>query len=293
MKLVKKVIASLSWPGLPSRYDRALHLAVSYIRKRFKPTAIIVSGTIVRGKPHASSDLDLYVIHRKPFMQRVQKIFNGVPAEIFVNTPATAVKHLQSQREMRRPITAHMISTGIILLDNEPLLPELTAKAKQILKKGPLKPDKLDIVHERYFAGSLYEDAVDISESDPATAQMILSLAVYNMLKAVVLISNRYEPRNKDLLAVVKNIDPVLHKLAVEFYLSRVMKERTNIAGRIADRSIKCRGFIEWESKPVKVKVLDENKLLDCYDSKARGHSHNDGEEKDCRIKQYYWHKPR
>jgi hypothetical protein len=247
---------AINWPPLPPRYDRALRLAVSYIQKRFKPTAIIASGTIIRGKPHANSDLDLYVIHRKPFMQRVQKRFNGVPAEIFVNTPATVIKHLMSQREMRRPITAHMISTGVILLNNEPLLPKLTAKARVILKNGPKKPDKIDIVHERYFAGSLYEYALDMAESDPATAQIILSRAVYQMLQAMVLITNHYEPRDKDLLLCIKEIDPVLSKWTKSFYTAASLKTKLGLAERIADRTIKCRGFMEWESKPVKVKVL-------------------------------------
>lgn len=260
MKPVKKVIASLSWPDLPPRYDRALRLAVSYIQKRFKPTAIIASGTIIRGKPHANSDLDLYVIHRKPFMQRVQKRFNGVPAEIFVNTPATVIKHLMSQREMRRPITAHMISTGFVLLDNEPLLPKLATKAKQILKNGPKKPAKLDIVHERYFAGSLYEDALDMAQHDPATADMILSKAAKQMLLMAVMLAGRYEPRDKDLLQTIKEIDPKLAAWARSFYTAATLKTKIGQAERIADRTIKCRGFIEWESKPVKVKVLEDSK---------------------------------
>ncbi len=253
---MKRQTTAPPWPSLPSRYDRALRLAVSYIQKRFKPTAIIASGTIIRGKPHANSDLDLYVIHRKPFMQRVQKRFNGVPAEIFVNTPATAIKHLMSQREMRRPITAHMISTGFVLLDNEPLLPKLTTKAKQILKKGPKKPDKLDIVHERYFSGSLYEDALDITQKDPATACMILSNAVKQMLLMAVMLAGRYEPRDKDLLQTIKEIDPKLAAWARSFYTVATLKTKIGLAESIADRTIKCRGFIEWESKPVKVKVL-------------------------------------
>ena len=251
-----KTITAPPWPSLPPRYDRALRLAVSYIQKRFKPTAIIASGTIIRGKPHANSDLDLYVIHRKPFMQRVQKRFNGVPAEIFVNTPATVIKHLMSQREMRRPITAHMISTGFVLLNNEPLLPKLTAQARQILKKGPKKPAKLDIVHERYFVGSLYEDALDTAQPDPATAALILSQAVKQMLLMAVMLAGRYEPRDKDLLQTIKEIDPTLAAWARSFYTAASLKTKLGLAERIADRTIKCRGFIEWESKPVKVKVL-------------------------------------
>ncbi len=47
-------------------------------RRRYDPLGIVASGTIVRGSPGPSSDLDLYVIHAAPWRQRVQRRFNGV-----------------------------------------------------------------------------------------------------------------------------------------------------------------------------------------------------------------------
>jgi predicted nucleotidyltransferase len=52
-------------------YRSALRDAVRYILDRYVPVGIIAAGTILRGNPSPTSDLDLYVIHAKPERQPV------------------------------------------------------------------------------------------------------------------------------------------------------------------------------------------------------------------------------
>jgi len=245
----------LDFPVLPRKYDLALREAVRYIQRRFKPTAIIAAGTIIQGTPNKNSDFDMWVIHRQPFKQRVQKWFGGVPAEIFVNTPAAVLDHLVDERKERRPVAAHMMVNGHVVLDREPHLGMLMAKAEDYLRRKPGRPTKREFIEDRYLAGSLYEDALDLANSDPAACQLILSGAVYQMLQAAVKRANRFVPRDKDLLAVVKEIDPALGRLAAAFYTAASLKTRFSLARRIADRAVQCRGFIEWESAPVRVPI--------------------------------------
>ena len=82
-----KLLAECNWPKLAEKYDIALRMAINYILENYKPIGIIASGTIICGTPDKSSDLDIYVIHNESFRQRLQKYFNGVPAEIFINPP--------------------------------------------------------------------------------------------------------------------------------------------------------------------------------------------------------------
>lgn len=77
-----------TWPDLSEPYSLALQQAVEFIAARFDPLGIIACGSILRGMPDPSSDLDMYVIHHRPLRQRIQKTFNSVPSEIFVNPPA-------------------------------------------------------------------------------------------------------------------------------------------------------------------------------------------------------------
>ena len=55
-----------TWPDLQEPYDRALRQAVQFILTTITDVrGILVSGTIVRGNPSPSSDLDIYVIRQK------------------------------------------------------------------------------------------------------------------------------------------------------------------------------------------------------------------------------------
>jgi len=89
-----------NFPMLPDKYDRALREALSFVMQRFKPVGIIAAGTVVRGTPDASSDLDVWVIHMEPVRQRLQKFFVGVPAEIFVNPPWVIQKYFVASSTM-------------------------------------------------------------------------------------------------------------------------------------------------------------------------------------------------
>ncbi len=237
------------FPDLPDPYGAALRAAVTFILDRFEPVGIIASGTIIRGNPRPSSDLDLYVIHHQPFRQRVQRLFNGVPAEIFVNPPRQVEVYFESERQAARPLTAHMLATGFVVLDRDPVVEHLRQRAQDVLAQPPnLSPDVLRF--KRYMAASEYEDACDVAGSDPFTARMILGSAVRSMLHYRFWQANRYQPRDRDLIAALDDLDPELARLARDFFAAAEVAQQVAISGQIADRTIRTRGFFEWESAP-------------------------------------------
>jgi predicted nucleotidyltransferase len=133
--------------------------AVQFILKRFDVLGIVAAGTIVRGSPAATSDLDIYVIQRPPFRQRVQKFFNGIPTEIFVNPPAMIEKYFIEERAARRPLTAHMLATGFVVLELDPVIGQLRQRAAEVLADSPAdNPENFTMA--RYLAAALYEDAL-------------------------------------------------------------------------------------------------------------------------------------
>ena len=246
------------WPDLPEKYDCALREAVAYIIGRFDVVGIVAAGTIIAGKPDASSDLDLYVIHKQPFRQRIQKLFSRVPAEIFINPPGMVERYFAEEAAYGRPVTAHMLATGFVVLDLDPVVHKLRTRALEILAQpepatgritgGRYEPKRLDAA--RYMPATIYEDAVDVAERDPATSQMLLSWAVLDMLRFVFVRAGMHQPRHKELISAVGEIDAVTAGLAGEFYETADLAARLDIAGRIADQTIGVRGFFEWESDP-------------------------------------------
>ncbi len=241
--------SDLHFPPLAEPYATALHAAVEFILSRFDVLGIVASGTILRGNPGPTSDLDMYVIHARPQRQRVQRWFNGVPAEIFVNPPSQIARYFAEEGREGRPITAHMLATGTVILDRDPAVEQVRAQAREWLPRPPdPAPDTLRMM--RYMIGAQVEDGLDMAASDPPSAVMILSSAVHELLRYAFLAANRPIPRDKDLLAAAGELDPELGRLARDFYSAADITDRIALAGLIADRTIQTRGFFEWESTP-------------------------------------------
>lgn len=238
------------WPDLPAPYTHALKQAVTFILDTIKDVqGILVSGTIVRGHPSSSSDLDIYVIREKSQRQRLQRWFHGVPAEIFVNPKHQVFQYFAEERNSARPITAHMLKTGFTILSLDKSLEELQQQAALELIRTP-NPSPQQLKFARYTAATRYEDATDIAQTKPETSNMILGQAVYAMLHYHFLKNNRFLPRDKDLLEQLMELDSSLAKSALAFYGSSSFEERLEIARGIADATIETHGFFEWESAP-------------------------------------------
>ena len=237
--------AKCNWPELPEKYDVALRKAVEFILENHTVLGIIASGTILRGNPDPSSDLDIYVIHAHPFRQRLQKYFNGIPAEIFVNPPKAVEAYFEEEQADRKPLTAHMLSTGFVILDLDPVIGELVHKAENLLSQPPAAPENL--TYQRYSLASIFEDAEDVVERDPETAEMIVYRAVGEMLNFCFIEAGEFIPRQKSLLAELAGLDAKAAELALSFYRASSLGEKMILAGKIADQTVGERGFFEWE----------------------------------------------
>jgi predicted nucleotidyltransferase len=249
---MEDLLKRCAWPNLPERYDRALREAVTHILERYTPVGIIAAGSILRGTPNRSSDLDIYVLHLAPYRQRLQKFFNDVPAEIFVNPPAAVEGYFTSEGAASRPITAHMLVHGFVILDQHPVVGQLRQRAQDMLATPP-NLSAAQHTWKRYLASNLLEDAVDVAVQDPQTAQIFLAQAVFAMLQYHFEADGHFIPRTKELLTQLDAYDPPLAALARRFYSSGDYTTRLAAAEQIADRTVAVRGFFEWESEPEQV----------------------------------------
>jgi predicted nucleotidyltransferase len=246
-----RVNQAINLPKLDEPYATALREAVDFVRGRFEVIGIVAAGSIVRGCPHATSDIDLYVVITGTLSQRVQKFFNGVPAEIFANPPEAVDAHLAREQRERRPITAHMLTTGFVVLVCDELQ-RLRTKAAELIAKPPDVSDEA-LTAARYMAGNLFEDACDIVDIDPAAADLLLSQAIQEMLQYEILRQGLFYPRSKDLVRRIEEINPPAGALARAFSAAPELKARLAIATQLADAVLHVRGFFEWESSSVKL----------------------------------------
>lgn len=243
------------WPVVAPRYATALREAVAFALAEVDAIGIVAAGTIVRGTPHASSDLDVYVLHAKPFRRRVQRYFgDGVPAELFINPPAAVRAYFAEEHESGRPITAHMLASGHVILARGDELADLRREAEAWLAR-PSHPDATALVRMRYDAATRFEDAIDMVDEDPAVSALLLTRAVIAMLELWCRARSGTIPRGKDLLATVGALDSALSTLARRVFSDVPFPERVAAAGAIADIVLETRGFFEWDSGPEPVPV--------------------------------------
>jgi hypothetical protein len=200
------------WPDLPEPHLRALKQAVAFVLESFDSVlGLIVCGSVSRGVFDASSDVDLYVIHAVNVRQRVQQFFNGAPAEIFVNPPAMIEQYFAEDVRSRRLITAHMIGTGIVIWQSDPVVQALRDQARALLQSAPSIP--ADLTSPRYMIATGFEDALDKREKDPLTARLILFKVVDRLLEFAFEKAGRFVPRLKDTLAEIRAFDATLGDL--------------------------------------------------------------------------------
>ena len=240
-------LTQCKWPVLGERHTQALREAVAFVFQETNPIAIVVTGTIVRGRSHTSSDLDVYVVIDGEYRRRVQRFFNGVPTEIFINPPQAVRNYFVDENADGEPITAHMLATGTVVWSSGPTIAELRTEAREWLDKRS-ELTEAQLVAARYAAVTRFEDAMDVASADEATATMMMSMAVIAMLELVCRMKAGRIPRRKDILGMVEAIDDKLGVSARDFFTATDFAERQRAAERIADRTIGARGFFEWDS---------------------------------------------
>jgi hypothetical protein len=243
---------NLRWPPLDEPYLTALIEAVTYASSRFEPIGIVAAGTIIRGNPSPASDLDVFVVHRAPWRQRVQKFFNGVPTELFVNPPEQVERYLESEAREGRPSTAHMLATGFVILEADEVVRDLRLRAVLALERGP-EVTAQSLVAKRYGVADTLENALDIEDTDPEMCNLLLYRAVDAAIAYRFWETQRWQPHHKDTLNALFELDEGLAHSALQFSRAPELVERIRLAREVVQRSVGVVGFFEWESEPDQV----------------------------------------
>jgi hypothetical protein len=231
-------------------YTTALDQAINWIEANFKAIGIVVSGSIIRGNPNANSDFDIFVIHEGNFRQRIQKAFNGVPCEIFVNNPARIYSYFDIELKANRPVSANMLLTGkVVKGDDHPVIRDLLNKAKEFADKSPART-ALQNLATRYEIATLYEDATDLLRTDEITAAWFLDKAVMQCIDFAFLLNGKPLPRAKDRINQLQAILPQAGILVKKYYEAIDTTGKYEIAGQIVAILIGKKGFFEWSTEP-------------------------------------------
>src|SRR5690606_38547945 len=105
-----------------------------------------------------------------------------------------------------KPITAHMLATGWVVVARHEVVHTLRREAAEWLEK-PVEYPPFRAIMGRYLAAALYEAARDVAEKDPATAGLLMHAAVTAMGRHWFLQRGHFMPRNKELIRRAAELD--------------------------------------------------------------------------------------
>ncbi|MBK7870432.1 MAG: nucleotidyltransferase domain-containing protein [Saprospiraceae bacterium] len=232
-------------------YALALGQALNWITEQYEPIGIIVSGSIIRGNPDKNSDFDIYVIHNQHFRQRVQKYFNDVPCEIFVNNLDHIYSYFDSELKNNRPVTANILSTGVIYMgaENQEIITLLDDAKKYARLSKPLTEQELLI--RRYTLANLLEDVTDLLEvKEETTLHYIMSKIVLEAIEFTFAKNQHPLPRIKERIPLLQEIEPTIGNLVAQYYAAITIDEEYHAVKQLVFTLTGETGFFEWESVP-------------------------------------------
>lgn len=236
----------VTYPELAEPYAFALRSCVEWVLGNYEVVAIIACGTIIRGTPDRASDLDIHVLHRKPFRERIQRFFGGVPCEVFVNPTHRLTRYFRDEAADRRPMTAHMFATGFVVVDEGNVMPDLISQARSLLSSPPAIESR-PVPRGAYGAATLFEDAEDLVERDPDAALLLLQGAVRELIACRFEAGPGWLPRPKDELSRLRELDPVAADLVLSS-LRGPLEAKLQAGRALCQHVTGATGFFEWSS---------------------------------------------
>lgn len=118
-------------------HSRAFTAALGLLDGRDDLSTVLLCGSVLCGEAGPTSDLDLDCVVIRPSRQRRYLVECGVLVGIFLNPPGQIRRCMRAEPHQNRPSTAHMLTTGCVLLDRRPeILSALRTGAAEVLAAG-------------------------------------------------------------------------------------------------------------------------------------------------------------
>lgn len=143
----------------------AITAAQKFVKRHFPTCSVaLLAGSVVRGKEHAGSDLDIVIIadDDTPNWGTFEEF--GWPIEVFVRTPDTYTTAFANEVQQRWPLFISLCNEGAILYDYDGLASILKNEAKRVFDEGPAPLTAGEISWYRYLLTWMIDDVNDASD---------------------------------------------------------------------------------------------------------------------------------
>lgn len=201
---------------MQQRYQTALDAVLQSLLPDPTVQGILFFGSVQRGTPSATSDLDFYVLVEGGLMWRETRLIEGVEAELFYNPVEKMERRLQVDGD-RTAILA--FASGQSLYDPQGHIARLIGQAQQLAKAGPAPLTTEQIMLLRYRLSDLSRDLEDVLGEDAASAALVAGQLLHLTLEACCQLANCFGDKPKRLLHHVARHDTQLQAMARDVLL--------------------------------------------------------------------------
>ena len=199
---------------MDERYRTALNAVMDDLTADPEVVGVLLTGTVQRGIPSLTSDLDLYVVTHKDHYWRSTREYEGVKCELFINNVASMRWRITRPDEVAAMAG---FATGEVLLDRTGEMAELQAIASERWEVGPPAPTQEQIDMVRYHLYDLMEDLQDVNH-DPVAARIVGNELVGAAVKAFFRLNRHWGDKAKRLVDYVAERDPILGEMLRDYY---------------------------------------------------------------------------
>lgn len=202
---------------------------IDELKQRHDVLGVILFGSWARGNNHPESDVDLVVILTEGYKRTVE-YRNGQFFEIIYTTEKGAFDYWESHKDD----ASGLWEVAKIMFDKDGTVERLKTKIIEVLETGkkPIVEDQLG--QFRFDAEDQLRYVERVLDSDPTTANIVLTNKVFTLTELFFDIRQMWIPAPKQRLAKIRKINPDLYTLLQHFYHEQIsLKERLEVAKKI------------------------------------------------------------
>lgn len=207
--------------------NQATHSFIEELKARENVLGVILFGSWARGNNRPESDVDLVVIQTEGYSRAVEKHGEQLFEIIYV-TEKDALDFWKNNLDD----AFSLWEVAKIIYDKDGTAVRIESEIKHVFELGK-KPIDFSRLNQLNFEANDYLQYVEgIAESDPTTANLILSDRIFGLTKLFFDLKQMWTPAPKQRVAKIRELNEGLYKLLSDFYSDNQSLTEKIVAGR-------------------------------------------------------------
>lgn len=208
--------------------NEEIKIFLEQLKSRSDVLGVIMFGSWARGNNRPDSDVDMVVILIEGYRRTVEYV-NKQAFEIIYTTEKSAIDFWKNEKDD----CFGLWSVARVLYDKDETIERLKAEADKIIKDGKNPIDDYQREQYKFSAQDELFAVRSILETDPATANLIISRSVLSLGELFFDLRQMWTPAPKQILTKLKEVSPEISNLFERFYTTPNIENKISIVDQI------------------------------------------------------------